>query len=320
MKTEESTGDDSSSEAEPEVMGKQGLDKAEDNVDESPSSGENEHEKVGSKHKPTKTKRNTSSSSTSNKVKPKIDTNLKSGKAQPSDTKTTADKGAKTESPQPDAGAVRVTKRRRTSDSGAAVAVATTHTPNEDGLQGDAKVKHEANGRSNTSERFKRVDPVKFKAHVVGENRYDAKVRPSPDPVVFGMTQGKQDAPNNDYGKRAHQDLIVTRGAGFRKEKNKKKRGSYRGGEITVRTAGSRMQCSAERSPCSDGESQFQVCRLDPRGRLPLAIAVLPVPTNMSPFKRIANAGPHRFVHADLCGWQDARGNLGGAWTRSLAS
>jgi hypothetical protein len=43
-----------------------------------------------------------------------------------------------------------------------------------------------------------------------------------------------QNAPTNDYGKRAHQDLIVTRGAGFRKEKNKKKRGSYRGGEITV--------------------------------------------------------------------------------------
>ena len=39
----------------------------------------------------------------------------------------------------------------------------------------------------------------------------------------------------SDYGARAHQDLIVTRGAGFRKEKNKKKRGSYRGGEITVR-------------------------------------------------------------------------------------
>lgn len=38
----------------------------------------------------------------------------------------------------------------------------------------------------------------------------------------------------NDYGQRAHQDLIVTRGAGFRKEKNKKKRGSYRGGEITM--------------------------------------------------------------------------------------
>ena len=40
----------------------------------------------------------------------------------------------------------------------------------------------------------------------------------------------------NDYGRRAHQDLIVTRGAGFRKEKNKKKRGSYKGGEITVCT------------------------------------------------------------------------------------
>ncbi|KAG1877652.1 SRP40, C-terminal domain-containing protein [Suillus subalutaceus] len=40
----------------------------------------------------------------------------------------------------------------------------------------------------------------------------------------------------NDYGNRAHQDLIVTRGAGFRKEKNKKKRGSYRGGEITMQS------------------------------------------------------------------------------------
>ncbi|EIW84807.1 hypothetical protein CONPUDRAFT_39225, partial [Coniophora puteana RWD-64-598 SS2] len=39
----------------------------------------------------------------------------------------------------------------------------------------------------------------------------------------------------NDYGERASKDLIVTRGQGFRKEKNKKKRGSYRGGEITVR-------------------------------------------------------------------------------------
>jgi hypothetical protein len=39
----------------------------------------------------------------------------------------------------------------------------------------------------------------------------------------------------NDYGAKASADLIVTRGDGFRKEKNKKKRGSYRGGEITVR-------------------------------------------------------------------------------------
>jgi hypothetical protein len=33
-----------------------------------------------------------------------------------------------------------------------------------------------------------------------------------------------------DYGARASADLIVTRGKGFTKEKNKKKRGSYRGG------------------------------------------------------------------------------------------
>ena len=40
----------------------------------------------------------------------------------------------------------------------------------------------------------------------------------------------------NDFGARASRDLIVTRGAGFRKEKNKKKRGSYAGGEITLAT------------------------------------------------------------------------------------
>ncbi|KAF3196664.1 hypothetical protein TWF106_003519 [Orbilia oligospora] len=34
------------------------------------------------------------------------------------------------------------------------------------------------------------------------------------------------------YAQRAHEDLIVTRGKGFTKEKNKKKRGAYRGGAI----------------------------------------------------------------------------------------
>ena len=43
-----------------------------------------------------------------------------------------------------------------------------------------------------------------------------------------------QGAHEDDYGARANRDLIVTRGDGFRKEKNKKKRGSYRGGDITV--------------------------------------------------------------------------------------
>jgi len=45
------------------------------------------------------------------------------------------------------------------------------------------------------------------------------------------MAQG---ARLDDYGAKASRDLIVTRGDGFRKEKNKKKRGSYRGGGITV--------------------------------------------------------------------------------------
>ena len=35
-----------------------------------------------------------------------------------------------------------------------------------------------------------------------------------------------------DWGARANEDLIVTRGKAFTKEKNKKKRGSYRGGTI----------------------------------------------------------------------------------------
>ena len=37
-----------------------------------------------------------------------------------------------------------------------------------------------------------------------------------------------------DYAHRAHQDLSVTKGKGFTKEKNKKKRGSYRGGVIDI--------------------------------------------------------------------------------------
>jgi hypothetical protein len=36
------------------------------------------------------------------------------------------------------------------------------------------------------------------------------------------------------YGEKAFQDLAPTRGKDFRQEKNKKKRGSYRGGQIDV--------------------------------------------------------------------------------------
>ena len=37
-----------------------------------------------------------------------------------------------------------------------------------------------------------------------------------------------------DYAEKAYKDLSVTRGKGFTKEKNKKKRGSYRGGPIDI--------------------------------------------------------------------------------------
>lgn len=37
---------------------------------------------------------------------------------------------------------------------------------------------------------------------------------------------------SHGWGYKAHQDLIVTKGKGFTKEKNKKKRGSYKGGAI----------------------------------------------------------------------------------------
>jgi hypothetical protein len=39
---------------------------------------------------------------------------------------------------------------------------------------------------------------------------------------------------DTDYAAQAYRDLVVTRGEGFRKEKGKKKRGSYRGGAIST--------------------------------------------------------------------------------------
>jgi len=41
-----------------------------------------------------------------------------------------------------------------------------------------------------------------------------------------------QGGSDGSYGHKAHNDLIITKGKGFRHEKTKKKRGSYRGGKI----------------------------------------------------------------------------------------
>ena len=50
--------------------------------------------------------------------------------------------------------------------------------------------------------------------------------------VLPGVASNEYNAGDLNYGAQAHRDLIVTRGDGFRKEKQKKKRGSYRGGVI----------------------------------------------------------------------------------------
>ena len=55
-----------------------------------------------------------------------------------------------------------------------------------------------------------------------------------PDDVIINEKLASNAYVPYDYAERAHRDLIVTKGKGFTKEKNKKKRGSYRGGAIDV--------------------------------------------------------------------------------------
>ncbi|KAJ3289298.1 hypothetical protein HK104_007550 [Borealophlyctis nickersoniae] len=64
-------------------------------------------------------------------------------------------------------------------------------------------------------QRFQRIKREEVDESLIVDNGYMAK---------GGAESG--------YGFKAHQDLIVTRGKGFRTEKNKKKKGSYRGGQI----------------------------------------------------------------------------------------
>ncbi|KZT69762.1 hypothetical protein DAEQUDRAFT_709480 [Daedalea quercina L-15889] len=73
--------------------------------------------------------------------------------------------------------------------------------------------------KSNTPFQRIKADDIKFVDERLKDNTFESR----------GAGAG-------DYGERAARDLIVTRGAGFRKEKNKKKRGSYRGGDITMQS------------------------------------------------------------------------------------
>ncbi|KAI9430264.1 SRP40, C-terminal domain-containing protein, partial [Lactarius indigo] len=67
-----------------------------------------------------------------------------------------------------------------------------------------------------------KAEAVKFHDERLKDNTFESRVRP----ISY----------LHDYGAQASRDLIVTRGDGFRKEKNKKKRGSYRGGQITLQS------------------------------------------------------------------------------------
>ncbi|KAI0373018.1 hypothetical protein BV20DRAFT_938852, partial [Pilatotrama ljubarskyi] len=92
-------------------------------------------------------------------------------------------------------------------------------TPRPDGSQNGKEKNGKKPRKSNTP--FQRIKPeaVKFADERLKDNRFEAR-----------------GASETDYGAKAARDLSVTRGAGFRKEKNKKKRGSYRGGEITMQS------------------------------------------------------------------------------------
>ncbi|KAI0664736.1 SRP40, C-terminal domain-containing protein [Cubamyces menziesii] len=126
---------------------------------------------------------------------------------------------------------VKVTKKRRTDEDGASVPTAVTHnaresetpnksqsaTPKPDGKHNGNEKNGKKPRKSNTPFQRVKLEQVKFADERLKDNRFESR-----------------GASASDYGAKAARDLIVTRGAGFRKEKNKKKRGSYRGGEITM--------------------------------------------------------------------------------------
>ncbi|KAH0830710.1 hypothetical protein J3R83DRAFT_2188 [Lanmaoa asiatica] len=144
-------------------------------------------------------------------------------KAPPNRTKATEDKspstsesstsedGSDSESQQKEDS--HVAKKRKTAENGTAVTTAVATGSQQIARASQRKEK----SPPKVKERFQRVKVQNLAPELVMNNGYEAR---------GGAV--------NDYGGRAHRDLIVTRGAGFRKEKNKKKRGSYRGGEITM--------------------------------------------------------------------------------------
>ena len=74
------------------------------------------------------------------------------------------------------------------------------------------------------------IHPDRQRIHNGGPKRF-SRIRDDIE-VHPGVASNAFNAGELNYGAKAHKDLIVTRGEGFRKEKQKKKRGSYKGGVI----------------------------------------------------------------------------------------
>ncbi|KAI0382191.1 SRP40, C-terminal domain-containing protein [Hypomontagnella monticulosa] len=83
-------------------------------------------------------------------------------------------------------------------------------------------------------------DPSTLKANNRGKNGVKAnKAQNQPfsrirNDVAIDPRLSSNAYVSHGYGEKAHQDLIVTKGKGFTKEKNKKKRGSYKGGPLDI--------------------------------------------------------------------------------------
>ena len=130
--------------------------------------------------------------------------------------------------PQKSNGPSAVTKRRRTDEIGNSVVTSIVQQPKASNPHHKGNNKGQPRKTNTPFSRIK-VDEVKFADQRLKDNTFESRK-----------------AAANDYGAKANADFITTRGASFRKEKNKKKRGSYRGGEITVRQTVMRRFCATD--------------------------------------------------------------------------
>jgi hypothetical protein len=132
-----------------------------------------------------------------------------SKKGNPNERKSDKDKKASSQSGEGD-GASK--KRKAESDA------------NEDGMQPPTKKSKPSSAKSSTTDkttpqRFQRIDPNTI---AIGHDRLK-------DNSYFAHAE----ATGESWGLKAAQDLIQVQGDRFRHEKTKKKRGSYKGGNIS---------------------------------------------------------------------------------------